>query len=131
MTSSVNRGSEALEALYWRTEILQAMFWMRGERLADDVDPLELAMFLAADPATVHRQLDRLKDDGFVEVVAGRLARYALTPEGTSEGGRSFRDEFEGFTRAGHGECGPGCYCQDPKHAAEPCVNRPELAHGA
>ncbi|MBA3234875.1 MAG: hypothetical protein H0T59_02640 [Chloroflexi bacterium] len=128
--TSTGLGADALEALYWRTEILQAMYWMRGERLAEDVDPLELAMFLAAEPGTVHRQLELLTKDGYVEVVAGRLARYALTALGSSEGARSFRDEFEGFTRAGHGECGPGCYCQDPKHAADPCPGRTEMAHG-
>ena len=129
--TSPSRGAQALDALYWRTEILQAMYWMHGERLASDVDPLELAMFLAAAPATVHRQLKQLAIDGFVEVSPGRLARYALTPLGTQEGGRSFRDEFEGLTRSGHGECGPGCWCQDPKRSADPCPGRTELARGA
>jgi hypothetical protein len=129
--TSLSRGAEALEALYWRTEILQAMYWMRGENLAVDVDPLELAMFLAAASATVHGQLQQLADEGFVAVVPGRLARYALTSLGVAEGGRSFRDEFEGLTRASHGECGPGCWCQDPKRAADPCPGRTELARGA
>lgn len=128
--TSLDRGADALDALYWRSEILQAMYWMAGERLASDVDPLELAMFLAAPPATVHRQLNQLADDGFVEVAPGRLARYRLTALGTQEGGRSFRDEFEGLTRSGHGECGPGCWCQDPKRAADPCPGRTELARG-
>ncbi len=129
--TSQSRGAEALDALYWRAEILQAMYWMRGEGLASDVDPLELAMFLATAPATVHRHLDLLVVDGFVEVSPGRLARYALTEQGAHEGGRSFRDEFEGLTRSGHGECGPGCWCQDPKRAADPCPGRTELARGA
>lgn len=126
-----DRGADALDALYWRAEILQAMYWMAGERLAADVDPLELAMFLAAAPATVHRQLQQLALDGFVELAPGRLARYTLTALGNQEGGRSFRDEFEGLTRSGHGECGPGCWCQDPKRAADPCPGRTELARGA
>ena len=125
------RGREALEGLYWRAEILQAMFWMRGEGLATDADPLELARFLAAQPAVIHAQLERLTEDDYVERTPGRLARYRLTDLGAAEGGRSFRDEFEGFTRAGHGECGPGCWCQDPKRSADPCPGRPELARGA
>ncbi len=124
-------GREALEALYWRSEILQAMYWMRGEGLASDVDPLELAMFLAAQPPVVHRQLELLTVDGYVARTPGRLARYELTPLGAQEGGRSFRDEFGGLTRAGHGECGPGCWCQDPKRAADPCPGRTEVGHGA
>lgn len=125
------RGRQALEALYWRSEILQAMYWMHGERLASDVDPIELAMFLAAGAPLVHQQLKLLLADGFVALVPDRLARYALTPLGADEGARSFRDEFEGMTRAGHGECGPGCWCQDPKRSADPCPGRTEVAHGA
>lgn len=129
--TSASAGRDALEGLYWRAEILQAMFWMRGEGLATDADPLELARFLAAEPALIHAQLERLRDDGYVEHTPGRLARYLLTDLGASEGARSFRDEFEGFTRAGHGECGPGCWCQDPKHSLDACNGRPELARGA
>ncbi|MBA2756160.1 MAG: hypothetical protein H0U37_01775 [Chloroflexi bacterium] len=129
--TSASAGRDALEGLYWRTEILQAMFWMRGEGLATDADPLELARFLATEPAVIHGQLERLRDDGYVERTPGRLARYLLTDLGASEGARSFRDEFEGFTRAGHGECGPGCWCQDPKHSLDACNGRPELARGA
>ncbi len=129
--TAASAGRDALEGLYWRTEILQAMFWMRGEGLATDADPLELARFLAAEPAVIHAQLERLRDDGYVERTPGRLARYLLTDLGASEGARSFRDEFEGFTHAGHGECGPGCWCQDPKHSLDACNGRPELARGA
>lgn len=129
MTSARPR-SDALEGLYWRGEILQAMFWMRGERLATSIDPLELAMFLAAEPATVHRHLRRLAEEGYVSVAAGTFARYELTDLGAREGGRGFADEFEGLTKSGHGECGPGCWCQDPKHAADACNGRPEHAHG-
>lgn len=132
MTTERRAGAtDALEGLYWRGEILQAMYWMRGEGLAPDVDPLELAMFLAAEPATIHRHLRSLADDGLVAVTLGTMARYELTPAGTQEGGRSFRDEFEGLTRSGHGECGPGCWCQDPKRSADPCPGRTEIARGA
>jgi len=129
MTGSA-AGREALESLYWRSEILQAMYWMRGEGLARDVDPLELATFLAAQPGLIHRQLRALAADGYLALAPGRLARYELTALGVDEGGRAFRDEFEGYTRAGHGECGPGCWCRDPKHAADPCP-RSGVAGGA
>ena len=129
--TSASAGRDALEGLYWRAEILQAMFWMRSEGLAKDADPLELARFLAAEPAVIHAQLERLREDGYVDRTPGRLARYLLSDLGASEGARSFRDEFEGFTRAGHGECGPGCWCQDPKHSLDACNGRPELARGA
>ncbi len=36
--------ADALDALYWRAEILQALYWMRGEGLADAVAPASRAV---------------------------------------------------------------------------------------
>lgn len=127
-------GSEALEELAWRAEILQAMYWMHGEGLAIEVQPAALAGFLAADPAAVARHMRQLAADGFLEAVArpGEPAvvphRYRLTPLGLAEGGRSFRDEFADLTRPAHGACAPGCWCHDPRHAGEPCPSHTEGA---
>lgn len=41
-------GSSALDNLFWRDEILEAMYWMHGEGLAWDVDAAELARFLVS-----------------------------------------------------------------------------------
>jgi hypothetical protein len=43
------RGQQALDAPFWRAEILQAMYWMRGERIDAEVEPTRLAEFLAVD----------------------------------------------------------------------------------
>ena len=112
---------EALDDLYWRSEILQALYWMRGEGLAGEVKPTALAEFLVAEPSVVAHQMERLAADGYLEAVPDSPARYWLTPLGVAEGGRSFRDEFEGLTRQAHGECGPKCWCKDPDHAGDPC----------
>jgi hypothetical protein len=152
----MSAGGDALDELFWRAEILQAMFWMRGEGLAEHVAPGALADFLGADARILADQMRRLAEQGYLEpaaeppsrdssgtsdavrdplsggrpsAVGGRL--YALTALGINEGGRSFRDEFEGLTKPAHGECAPGCTCRDPKHAGEPCPNRPEVARGA
>lgn len=114
----------ALADLAWRDEILQAMFWMRGEGLAETVGRGELARFLVASPSTVGRQMRRLAEGGYLERLPD--GRYRLTEQGRTEGGRSFRDEFADFTRPGHGECGPDCWCQDPDHAGAGCPT-----HGA
>jgi hypothetical protein len=117
-------GHDALDDLFWRAEILQAMYWMRGEGLAEDVEADALARFLAADPAVIAEQLVRLERDGYLEAVA--IVRYRLTALGAAEGGRSFADEFEGLTHQAHYECAPGCWCQDPDHAEDPCPSHPE-----
>ena len=117
-------GAAALEALYWRDEILQALYWLQGEGLADAVDAARLAELLVADVAVIAAELDRLAAGGYLDVVPGQRPTYRLTAIGRLEGGRSFQDEFEGLTRQAHGECGPGCWCNDPKREGEPCPNR-------
>lgn len=114
----------ALDDLYWRAEILQALFWMRGEGLASEATPGALARFLVAELATVAAQVQRLVDDGFLEPRGSES--YGLTALGVDEGGRSFHDEFAGLTRPAHGDCGPACWCRDPDHIGEPCPNDPK-----
>jgi hypothetical protein len=42
MAESSDLSNSALDALFWRDEILQVMFWMRGEGLAEVVSAQEL-----------------------------------------------------------------------------------------
>lgn len=115
--------TQALDALYWRAEILQAMFWMRGEGIDAEVDARRLAEFLAVDRETVTRQMAILEVDGYLARIDD--ARYALTESGVEEGGRSFADEFADLTHAAHYECAPGCWCHAPDHVGEPCPSSP------
>ncbi len=118
----------ALDELRWRDEILQALFWMRGEGLSEQVSAPELARFLAADDGTIVEALAALAEDGYLERSQNRglpAVAYRLTPLGVREGGRRFQDEFGGLTHQAHGECGPGCWCQDPEHEGEPCPSQP------
>jgi hypothetical protein len=121
--TTLSDGKAALDALYWRAEILQAMYWMRGEGLAADVDPVRLAQFLDVDPAIVDVQMRGLAGDGFLIEVSD--ACYELTQQGVTEGGRSFQDEFAALTHTAHYECAPGCWCHDPDHIGEPCPSTP------
>ena len=123
-------GEEALDSLYWRGEILQALYWMRGEGLAEEIQPSALAEFLVADAVTVSDQLARLAIEGYLEQVVGATDRFRLTERGAAEGARSFRDEFAELTRATHGECSSDCICHDPAHAGEPCPSHTEGPHG-
>ena len=115
-------GKQALDALYWRAEILQALYWMRGEGIAEHIDPRGLADFLVVDRGVLAIHLHDLVADGFL---SRRGDTYALTPLGVDEGGRSFQDEFGDLTRPAHYECGASCWCQDPDHIGEPCPSQP------
>lgn len=126
-----HNGTEALDSLYWRGEILQALYWMRGEGLAEEIEPTVLAEFLAADAATVSDQLERLVLDDYLEPLPGTAVGYRLTDVGAAEGARSFRDEFAELTRPTHGECSSDCICHDPAHAGETCPSHPEGPHGS
>ena len=101
---------------------------MHGEGLAAEVDSPALARFLAADESTITRHLQRLHQEGYLES-HGRA--YRLSRTGLQEGGRSFRDEFGDYIHPAHAECGPGCWCRDPKHAGEACPSTVASAAGS
>jgi len=123
--TTVADGKAALDALYWRAEILQAMFWMRGEGIESKVEPRRLAEFLAVDPADIEAQMRDLAIQGFLLEVSTEPWHYELSPRGVVEGGRGFQDEFADLTHAAHYECAPGCWCHDPDHVGEPCPSAP------
>src|SRR5688572_2907826 len=114
-------GAAALEALFWRDEILQALYWLQGESLDDAMNADRLAQLLVADLTIVTTELGRLAEGGYLDVTPGSPARYRLTEMGRIEGARSFQDEFDGLTRQAHGECAPGCWCNGPTRIGEPC----------
>jgi hypothetical protein len=104
---------DPLDYLFWRGEILQILYWLRGESLGENVAPNDLEPFLSLDESNILYCLKQMQDDGFVEHVSGSLEQFALTALGIEEGGRLFADEFEELTRQGHGECNnPLCECK-------------------
>jgi hypothetical protein len=116
-------GPEHLAAI---DEILQVMYWLRGERLADAVSAGDLARWVGLQPEEIAPLLRSLAISGLVQPVAAdaQAPRYALTAAGVREGGRRFADEFAGLTRPGHGECSdPSCDCQRTGDPAD-CVHR-------
>ncbi|MDQ4048887.1 MAG: hypothetical protein M3131_05830, partial [Actinomycetota bacterium] len=74
-----------------REEVLQAMYWMRAEGLADEPSARNLSSFLAVPAATLTAFLDRFVVEGYLEQSNGG---YTLTETGTETGKRSFADEF-------------------------------------
>jgi hypothetical protein len=110
VTKPQHKNNSAVNALFWRDEILQVMFWMRGEGLGDAPRAEELATFLNTDAETLRVHLERMVKEKYLVRAGGG---YTLTERGRSEGGKLFLDEFAGLTNQGHGECNnPNCACK-------------------
>jgi hypothetical protein len=95
-------------------DLLQMMYWLRGEKLASAADVATLERMSGLDPARLQRAILTLGRRGLLErLVIEEDIQYRLTEEGVREGGRRFADEFADLTKPGHGECGdPDCDCQ-------------------
>jgi hypothetical protein len=111
--------SEALRALYWRSEILQVMFWLRGEGLGDVVDAALLERFLGVDAAVGVGYLDRLVAGGYLDRTP---AGYVLSESGLAEGRTEFALGFSDLTRPAHGECSADCWCHNSVEEALACA---------
>ena len=105
--------SDPLDAIRWRDELLQILYWFRGEGFGEAVAAHEIVPFLGAEEVVVRQHLDHLSEDGYVRRIEGAPVRYRLTEWGAREGGRRFADEFAGLTGQAHGECNdPKCACR-------------------
>ena len=95
-----------LRALFWKDEILQVLYWMKGEGFGEEVTLQQVVPLLNSNEANLKWQLDKLVEDGFLTKNA---TLFKLTEMGNKEAGRRFSDAFSGLQKAGHGECGPDC----------------------
>ncbi len=109
-----------------RDEVLQALYWMRSEGIADAPPGRELARFLAVPAAVLEPYLERFAADGLLEAAAGG---WRLTAEGERQGKRSFADEFADMTRPTHGECDDDCWCHESPEEAARCLEE-RAGHG-
>ncbi len=114
--------------IFWQDEILQVMYWMRGEGFGEKVPVAQLKKFLDASEEILAANLSELEKKNLVNIDFADT--YELTETGVKEGGRRFADEFDGMLRQGHYECNdPDCDCHDPdsnaecKHFAAPHVH--------
>ncbi len=127
MNDNGGKPFDPVQALRCRDDILQAMYWMRGEGFGEDADAASLTSFLALDEGLLREQLEILVDEGYLEEAEGR---YRLSEFGAKEGGRRFADEFSGLQETAHGECGPECpHCQGiSRDSCVHCAPDEELA---
>ena len=111
--------SEALRALYWRSEILQVLYWLRGEGLGEVVDAALLERFLGVDAQVGVGYLDRLVVDGYLLHLPHG---YELSESGLAEGKTEFALSFADLTRPAHGECSADCWCHNSVEEAIACA---------
>lgn len=120
--------ADEFDELFWRDEVMEAMYWMLGEGIEDAVAPSDLRGFLDASPGVVERTFETLEESDHLRPVDGG---YVFTDRGDREAARRFADEFsdvQGFDKA-HNDCGPDCWCHDADQADEPCPSD-DHAHG-
>jgi hypothetical protein len=109
----------ALKSMFWRSEILQVMYWLRGEGFGDEVDASVIERFLGVDATTGIQYLDQLVEEGMIERID---ERYMLSELGQREAGFEFAMSFEDLTHQAHGECGPDCpHCFPPEGVDSDC----------
>ena len=111
--------SGALRALYWRSEILQVMYWLRGEGFGDFVDAPLLERFLGVNAEIGLTYLDRLVDEGYLQRDG---EWFVLSASGLEQGAVEFATSFSDLTRPAHGECSDDCWCHASVEEAEACA---------
>lgn len=116
--------SAALQTMYWRSEILQVMYWLRGEGLGEVVDSRLLERFLGIDADEGHGHLERLADEGYLSRCPDG---FTLSEHGLAEGATEFALSFADLTRPTHGECSADCWCHASTEEAIACA---EQRHG-
>lgn len=125
MSAPHRLGEEPVEAIRWRDELLQVLYWLRSEGLGVEVGAAGLVSFLQQAETVISSWLRRLAAEGYVELLAGADGgeSYRLTSRGVEEGRRRFVDEFAPFLgHHGHGECNrPECACHRAVTADETC----------
>ena len=119
---------EEHDELFWRDEVLEAMYWMLGEGIEEAVAPADLRGFLDAPPGVVKDTFESLADR---EYVRGTDRGYVFTERGEAEAKRRFADEFAGTMGfdTSHTDCGSDCWCHDPDHAEDECPSEHDHQH--
>ncbi len=112
--------------MYWRSEILQVMYWLQGEGLGDVVDPPLLERFLGVDAFNGVTYLDRLVEEGYLTCEGDW---YSLSDTGLAEGATEFAMAFSDLTRPAHGECSDDCWCHASVEEAEACLAGRQAGH--
>ncbi len=119
--------NNAVDILFWREEILQVLYWMEGEGLAEAVPFNRLLSLLDTSNDNLLFHLKKNIEEGYLkssDELINENSSVQLTPSGKKEAGGIFRNAFEGMQKGGHGECGPDCeFCYQDGEKLEDCVH--------
>ncbi len=117
----------AVDALFWREEILQVLYWMEGEGLETAVPFNRLMVLLNTTSENLLFHLKKNTEAGYLQTEQDELTENCsikMTTFGKKEAGGIFRNAFEGMQKGGHGECGPDCeFCYSEGEKLEDCVH--------
>ncbi len=127
MPENNGHNKNAVDALFWREEILQVLYWMEGEGLEVSVPFSRLMVLLNTSSDNLFLHLKKNIEAGYLETEDDLLnedSSVRLTPFGKKEAGNIFRNAFEGMQKGGHGECGPDCeFCYSEGEKLEDCIH--------
>ena len=101
-----------LRALFWKDEILQILYWMDGEGFGKEVVVSQVLALLNTNKENLLYHLQKLVDDDVLTSKNDFItesAIVALSTDSKKEAGKRFAEAFQGYQKAGHGECGPDC----------------------
>lgn len=104
--------SSPLRALFWKDEILQIFYWMEGEGFGKTVPASQVLALLNTNEENLFYHLNKMVNEGLLETESGTIdgtALIGLSHSAKKEAGRRFAEAFQGYQKAGHGECGPDC----------------------
>lgn len=102
------------DAIRKRDEILEVLYWMRGEGLREAVRPADLRPLVGLEETDARREMEALAAAGLLEATGPEEdPAYRLTKVGGREAGRRFVESFADILGQGHGTaCAPGCECE-------------------
>ncbi len=73
--------------IYWQDEILQILFWMRGEGLGEVVTLEEINRFLTIEKSNLNDAVERLDEMGYLKLSTNseNISEVQLTEQGKKE----------------------------------------------
>lgn len=99
-----------IRKMFWKDEILQLLYWMKGEGLGTMITSIKALPFLNTSKDNIQYHFEKLKAEGLLISRKDNLETvYSLSDIGKKEAGKNFAEAFQGLQKAGHGECGPDC----------------------
>ena len=96
-----------LEELRLRDEVLQVLYWLKGENLGQTATAQQVSVLVGSPEDQIAKVFGMMRLEGLL--LDSGTGTVQLTELGHKEGGRRFNDAFSDLTHSAHGACGPDC----------------------